>query len=41
MDYLDNFMTAFIDDLLIYLKNAVKYELYIKKILKQLHTAGL
>lgn len=34
-------MTVFINNLLIYLKNAVKYKLYIKEMLKQLYAVGL
>ena len=41
MDYLDNFVTAFIDDLIIYLKNAAEHEQHVKMVLKQLCDAGL
>ncbi|ODM14959.1 hypothetical protein SI65_09711 [Aspergillus cristatus] len=41
MDYLDEFVTAFVDDLLIYSKNAVEHELHVKKVLEQLRAAGL
>ena len=41
MDYLDNFVTAFIDNLIIYSKNKTEYKKYIKMVLEQLHTAGL
>ena len=41
IDYLDNFITAFIDDLIIYSKNETEHEKYIKMVLEQLHTAGL
>ena len=34
MDYLDNFITVFIDDLIIYLKNKIKYKKYIKMVLE-------
>ena len=36
MDYLDNFVTTFIDDLIIYLKNTAKHEQHVKMVLKQL-----
>ena len=36
IDYLDNFVTAFINNLIIYLKNTAKHEQYVKIILKQL-----
>ena len=41
IDYLNNFITAFIDNLIIYSKNETEYKKYIKMILEQLHTAGL
>lgn len=41
MDYLDDFVTAFVDDLLIYSQNAVEHEIHVKKVLEQLCTAGL
>lgn len=34
MDYLDDFVTAFVDDLLIYLQNAVEHEIHVKKVLE-------
>lgn len=34
IDYLDNFITAFIDDLIIYLKNKIEYKKYIKIVLE-------
>ena len=36
IDYLDNFVTTFINNLIIYLKNTAKHEQYVKIILKQL-----
>ena len=41
IDYLDNFVIAFVDDLIIYLKNKTEHEKYIKMILEQLCAAGL
>ena len=41
MDYLDDFVTAFVDNLLIYSQNAVEHEIHVKKVLEWLHTAGL
>ena len=41
MDYLDNFVTAFIDNLIIYSKNKTEHEKHIKMVLEWLHTAGL
>ncbi|ODM16893.1 hypothetical protein SI65_07858 [Aspergillus cristatus] len=41
MDYLDEFVTAFVDDLLIYSKNTVEHELHVKKVLERLRAAGL
>lgn len=32
-DYFDDFCTAYLDNILIYLDNKYKYELYIKKVL--------
>jgi hypothetical protein len=40
-DYLDDFYTAYLDDILIYLNNSFKYEVQIKKILQYLREAGL
>ena len=34
MDYLDNFITAFIDDLIIYSKNEIEHEKHIKMVLE-------
>lgn len=41
MDYLDEFVTAFVDDLLIYSKNAAEHEIHVKKVLERLRAAGL
>ena len=34
MDYLDNFITAFVDDLIIYLKNETEHEKHVKMVLE-------
>ena len=36
MDYLDNFITAFINNLIIYSKNTAKHKQHVKIVLKQL-----
>ncbi|ODM22623.1 hypothetical protein SI65_00212 [Aspergillus cristatus] len=41
MDYLDEFLTAFVDGLLIYSKNTTEHELHVKKVLERLRAAGL
>jgi hypothetical protein len=41
MDYLDDFLTAFIDDLLIYSNNKLEHEEHVKKVLTRLREAGL
>ena len=41
MDYLNNFIIAFVDNILIYSDNKVKYQEYIKKVLKHLQVASL
>ena len=41
MDYLDNFITVFVDDLIIYSKNETEHEKHIKMVLEQLYTTGL
>ena len=41
MDYLDNFITAFVDDLIIYSKNETEHEKHVKMVLEWLCTAGL
>jgi len=40
-DYLDEFCTAYLDDILIYLDNKLKHQVYVKKVLKRLRNAGL
>jgi hypothetical protein len=39
--YLNNFYTAYLDDILIYSKNPKEHEIYIYKVLKKLRLAGL
>ena len=41
MDYLDNFVTAFVDDLIIYSKNEAEHEKHVKMVLERLRAAGL
>ena len=41
MDYLDNFVTAFVDDLIIYSKNETEHEKHVKMVLERLRAAGL
>jgi transposase InsO family protein len=40
-DYLDDFCTAYLDDILIYSENALEHELHVKKVLQRLRDAGL
>jgi hypothetical protein len=40
-DYLDDFCTAYLDDILIYLENELEHEAYVKKVLERLQKAGL
>lgn len=41
MDMLDDFMTVFLDDILIFSKSTVEHELYVKRVLQCLQEAGL
>jgi hypothetical protein len=41
MDYLNNFMTAFVDNILIYSNNKVEHQEHVKKVLKRLQAASL
>jgi hypothetical protein len=41
MDNLNNFMTAFMDNILIYSNNKVEHQEHVKKVLKYLWAAGL
>jgi hypothetical protein len=36
MDYLNNFIIAFVDDILIYSNNKVEHQEHVKKVLKHL-----
>ena len=40
-NYLDNFCTAYLDDIIIYSKNELEYKEHIYKVLQRLHEAGL
>ena len=39
--YLDNFCTAYLDDILIYSDNEAEHEIYVKRVLQKLEEAGL
>jgi predicted aspartyl protease len=41
MDYLDDFCTAYLDDILIYSENEEEHETHVKKVLSRLRSAGL
>ena len=40
-NYLNEFYTVYLDDILIYLDNELKHQVYIKKVLKRLRNVGL
>jgi len=40
-DYLDDFYTAYLDDIIIYSDNELEHETYMKKVLDRLCNAGL
>jgi hypothetical protein len=40
-DYLDNFYTTYLDDILIYLDNKLEHEHHVRKVLKRLRNTGL
>jgi hypothetical protein len=40
-DYLDDFCTAYLDDILIYSENELEHEEHIKKVLRRLQDTGL
>ena len=40
-DYLDDFYTVYLDDILIYSKDLIEHELYIHKVLDRLRAVGL
>ena len=39
--YLDNFYTAYLDNILIFLDNVLKYKYHVKQVLERLRAAGL
>ena len=41
MDFLDKFVTAYIDDVLIFSENKAEHELHVHQILERLRAAGL
>jgi hypothetical protein len=40
-DYLDDFCTAYLDDILIYSDNKLEHEYHVRKVLERLRNAGL
>ena len=40
-NYLDNFYTAYLDNILIYLDNKLEYKHYVKKVLNRLRDTSL
>ena len=40
-DYLNDFYTAYLNDIIIYLKNEIKYTEHVQKVLQRLLKAGL
>jgi len=40
-NYLDDFYTAYLDDILIYSNNKLEHEHHVRKVLKRLRSAGL
>jgi len=40
-NYLNEFYTAYLDDILIYLNNKLKYQVHVKKVLERLRNIGL
>jgi hypothetical protein len=40
-DYLDDFCTAYLDDIMIYSDNELEHETHVKKVLERLQNAGL
>jgi hypothetical protein len=40
-DYLDDFATTYLDDILIYLEDPSKHQIHVKKVLQRLRDAGL
>ena len=40
-DYLDDFATTYLDDILIYSEDPLEHEMYVKKVLQRLRDARL
>jgi hypothetical protein len=40
-EYLDNFYTTYLDDIMIYSNNELEYEGHMKKVLERLRNVGL
>ena len=40
-DYLDDFYTAYLDDIIIYSKDPLEHEGHVRKVLERLRNAGL
>ena len=40
-DYLDDFCTAYLNEIIIYFDNELEHETYIKKVLERLRNVGL
>jgi len=40
-DYLDDFYTAYLDDIMIYSENELEHEEHVHKVLQRLHKTGL
>jgi hypothetical protein len=40
-DYLNDFYTAYLDDIMIYLDNEIEHETHVKKVLERLRNVGL
>ena len=40
-DYLDDFCTAYLDDIMIYSDNELEHETHVRKVLERLRNAGL
>ena len=40
-DYLDNFCTAYLDNILIFSNNKLEHKHYVRKVLKRLHNTSL
>jgi hypothetical protein len=40
-DFLDNFITAYLNDILIYLENKLEYTVHVRKVIQRLQEVGL